>query len=78
MRLRDRWLPTPRPLAMFHRLRAGGLPAEGYLLTEKVPDAVGLPEAVRACRDAASCVPGRRGWPACCGRCTTAACRTAT
>jgi serine/threonine protein kinase len=43
--LRDRWLPTPRPLAMIHRYRAG-LPAEGYLLTEKVPDALGLPEAV--------------------------------
>ena len=38
---------------MFHRRRAGFLPAEGYLLTEKVPDAVGLPEAVKACRDAA-------------------------
>ncbi len=43
--LRDRWLPTPRPLAMVqvHRL---GLPAGGYLLVEKVPDAVGLAEAV--------------------------------
>jgi tRNA A-37 threonylcarbamoyl transferase component Bud32 len=49
--LRERELPTPRPLAMFHRARAGLLPAEGYLLTEKVPDAVGLPEAVKACRD---------------------------
>ncbi len=47
----ERWLPTPRPLAMFHRYRLGIYPAEGYLLTEKVPDAVGLPEAVRACRD---------------------------
>lgn len=47
----ERQLPTPRPLAMFHRPRAGFLPAEGYLLTEKVPDAVGLPEAVAACRD---------------------------
>ena len=27
------------------------IPAEGYLLTEKVPEAVGLPEAVRATRD---------------------------
>lgn len=43
--LRDRWLPTPGPLAVLHRYRAG-LPAEGYLLTEKVPDALGLPEAV--------------------------------
>ncbi len=47
----ERWLPTPRPLAMFHRYRAGILPAEGYLLTEKVSDATGLSEAVRVCRD---------------------------
>lgn len=47
----ERWLPTPRPLAMVHRYVAGFLPAAGYLLTEKVSDAVGLPEAVRACRD---------------------------
>jgi tRNA A-37 threonylcarbamoyl transferase component Bud32 len=33
--LRDRWLPTPRPLAMLQRIRRG-LPAEGYLLTELV------------------------------------------
>lgn len=50
--LRERQLPTPLPLAMFHRRRAGLFPAEGYLLTEKVPDAIGLPEAARACRDA--------------------------
>ena len=50
----ERWLPTPRPLAVFHRYRAGAFPAEGYLLTEKVPDAVGLPEAVKACRDPAT------------------------
>ncbi|MBM3978947.1 MAG: hypothetical protein FJ304_01430 [Planctomycetes bacterium] len=49
--LRERWLPTPRPLAMFHRYRLGIYPAEGYLLTEKVPGAVGLSEAVSACRD---------------------------
>jgi tRNA A-37 threonylcarbamoyl transferase component Bud32 len=47
----ERWLPTPRPLAALHRYHAGLLPATGYLLTEKVPDAVGLPEAVKACRD---------------------------
>ena len=35
--LRDRCLPTPRPLAAFHRFR-GGLPAEGYLLTELVAE----------------------------------------
>lgn len=44
----ERWLPTPRPLAVLHRYRAGLLPAEGYLLTEKVPDALGLSEAVQA------------------------------
>ncbi|HXD86128.1 MAG TPA: lipopolysaccharide kinase InaA family protein, partial [Urbifossiella sp.] len=33
--LRDRLLPSPRPLAAWHRYRFG-LPAEGYLLTEKV------------------------------------------
>ncbi|VTR97265.1 mn2+-dependent serine threonine protein kinase : Mn2+-dependent serine/threonine protein kinase OS=Singulisphaera acidiphila (strain ATCC BAA-1392 / DSM 18658 / VKM B-2454 / MOB10) GN=Sinac_2919 PE=4 SV=1: Kdo: Kdo [Gemmata massiliana] len=47
----ERWLPTPRPLAMFHVYRGGFLPAEGYLLTEKVPHAIGLTEAVKACRD---------------------------
>jgi tRNA A-37 threonylcarbamoyl transferase component Bud32 len=36
--LRDRWLPTPRPLLVLHRYRHG-LPAEGYLLAERVPDA---------------------------------------
>jgi tRNA A-37 threonylcarbamoyl transferase component Bud32 len=39
--LRDRLLPTARPLAMFHRRRRG-LPQEGYLLTEKIPDAEDL------------------------------------
>src|SRR5262249_8169577 len=33
--LRERGLPTPRPLAVFHRQRHG-LPREGYLLQEKV------------------------------------------
>ncbi|VTT96464.1 serine threonine protein kinase : Mn2+-dependent serine/threonine protein kinase OS=Singulisphaera acidiphila (strain ATCC BAA-1392 / DSM 18658 / VKM B-2454 / MOB10) GN=Sinac_2919 PE=4 SV=1: Kdo: Kdo [Gemmataceae bacterium] len=42
--LRDRGLPTPRPLAVFQRYRRG-LPAEGYLLTEVVPDAVPLDAA---------------------------------
>jgi tRNA A-37 threonylcarbamoyl transferase component Bud32 len=51
--LRDRWLPTPRPLAVFHRVRIG-LPAEGYLLTEKVAAAVGLDAAVRHCPDRAT------------------------
>jgi tRNA A-37 threonylcarbamoyl transferase component Bud32 len=39
--LRLRCLPTPRPLGVWHRFR-GGLPCEGYLLAEKVPDAVNL------------------------------------
>lgn len=41
---RDRWLPTPRPLVVLHRVTSG-LQREGYLLTEKVPDALTLPEA---------------------------------
>jgi tRNA A-37 threonylcarbamoyl transferase component Bud32 len=48
--LRDRWLPTPRPLAVFHRYR-GGLPAEGYVLTEMVPDAAPLRPAGRELSD---------------------------
>lgn len=36
--LRERLLPTPRPLAVFHRRRFG-LAYEGYLLAEKVADA---------------------------------------
>lgn len=36
-----RCLPTPRPLAVWHRYRRG-LPHEGYLLTEKVADALDL------------------------------------
>jgi tRNA A-37 threonylcarbamoyl transferase component Bud32 len=39
--LRERCLPTPRPLAVFHRRRRG-LQREGYLLTEKVPAAADL------------------------------------
>jgi tRNA A-37 threonylcarbamoyl transferase component Bud32 len=36
-----RCLPTPRPLGVWHRYRRG-LPYEGYLLTEKVADALDL------------------------------------
>jgi tRNA A-37 threonylcarbamoyl transferase component Bud32 len=43
--LRDCWLASPRPLAVFHRIKHG-CPAEGYLLTEKVADAVELRENV--------------------------------
>jgi tRNA A-37 threonylcarbamoyl transferase component Bud32 len=39
--LRLRCLPTPRPLAVWHRFRQG-MRHEGYLLTEKVPDALDL------------------------------------
>lgn len=39
--LLTRLLPTPRPLAMLQRFR-NGLAREGYLLTERVPDAVDL------------------------------------
>jgi tRNA A-37 threonylcarbamoyl transferase component Bud32 len=39
--LRLRCLPTPRPLGVWHRYKYG-LPQEGYLLTELVPDATEL------------------------------------
>jgi tRNA A-37 threonylcarbamoyl transferase component Bud32 len=39
--LLTRYLPTPRPLAVLHRFRFG-LPREGYILTEKVHDAIDL------------------------------------
>jgi tRNA A-37 threonylcarbamoyl transferase component Bud32 len=48
--LRFRGLPTPRPLAMWHRPRIG-LPGEAYLLMEKVPDAVDLASFYRALGD---------------------------
>lgn len=40
--LRERCLPTPRPLVVLHRRRAGLL-LQGYLLSLKVPNAVELP-----------------------------------
>jgi tRNA A-37 threonylcarbamoyl transferase component Bud32 len=39
--LRERCLPTPRPLAVLHRRRSG-LFQEGYLLTEKIENGVDL------------------------------------
>jgi tRNA A-37 threonylcarbamoyl transferase component Bud32 len=39
--LRERCLPTARPLLVLHRLRAG-MACEGYLLCEKIEDAVDL------------------------------------
>ena len=52
-----RRLPTPRPLAVWHR-HSGVLPREGYLLTEKVADA----------RDLAACVADLAALPAAEGR----------
>ncbi len=43
--MRLRGLPTPRPLAVWHRSRFG-LFQEGYLLTEKAPNAAELPHYV--------------------------------
>jgi tRNA A-37 threonylcarbamoyl transferase component Bud32 len=45
--IRDRGLPTARPLAVFHRTRLG-VPLTGYAVFDKVLDALGLPEAVAA------------------------------
>jgi tRNA A-37 threonylcarbamoyl transferase component Bud32 len=48
--LRERCLPTPRPLAVLHR-HWHGLPREGYLLMEKVPGAVELHRFVAGLAD---------------------------
>jgi serine/threonine protein kinase len=52
--LRFRGLPTPRPLALWHRTR-WGMVREAYLLMEKVPEAVPL---ARFVRDLAGLPPG--------------------
>ena len=44
--LRFRGLPTPRPLAVWHRQRLG-MTGSGYLLVDVVPDAVPLRERLR-------------------------------
>jgi serine/threonine protein kinase len=44
--LRERGLPTARPLVMFHRY-SGGRPREGYLLTEKIDGATELHDWAR-------------------------------
>jgi tRNA A-37 threonylcarbamoyl transferase component Bud32 len=44
--LRERCLPTARPLAVLHRYR-NGMPCEGYLLAEKIEHAVDLLEFAR-------------------------------
>jgi tRNA A-37 threonylcarbamoyl transferase component Bud32 len=56
--LRLRCLPTPRPLAVWHRYR-GGLPGAGYLLTEAVPEAADL----RAFADRLAALPAAEGRP---------------
>lgn len=43
----DRMLPTARPLFVAHRLK-NGVPCEGYVAFEVVPDAVELPAFVRS------------------------------
>jgi tRNA A-37 threonylcarbamoyl transferase component Bud32 len=48
--LRERCLPTARPLAVFHRYR-NGMPCEGYLLAEKIGEAVDLLEFARRLAD---------------------------
>jgi tRNA A-37 threonylcarbamoyl transferase component Bud32 len=45
--LRERGLPTPRPLAVLHR-RRHGLSFEGYLLTEKIDNAFELHQFVNS------------------------------
>ena len=45
-RMLDRSLPTARPLAVFRR-RACGIEREGYLVTEKIPDAIDLASYVK-------------------------------
>jgi tRNA A-37 threonylcarbamoyl transferase component Bud32 len=50
--MRERCLPTPRPLAVFHR-RKKGLAYEGYLLTEELPRAVDLARSVADLKDLA-------------------------
>ena len=41
----DRGLPTAKPLAMVERFRYG-VPREGYIVFEKVPDGIELPQAL--------------------------------
>ena len=56
--LRDRDLPTARPLAYFQRRRFG-LPAEGYIIFDKVPDATELAGSI--CRSDAPALADRLG-----------------
>jgi tRNA A-37 threonylcarbamoyl transferase component Bud32 len=54
--LRFRGLPTPRPLAMWQRMRLG-MPGAGYLLLEKVPEALDLRQTFLALE---GLTPGQR------------------
>ena len=48
--MRDRGLPTARPLAIFHQYR-GGRPHDGFLLSEKIEGATGVDDWVRRIAD---------------------------
>jgi tRNA A-37 threonylcarbamoyl transferase component Bud32 len=57
--LRERLLPTARPLAIWHRI-VGGLAREGYLLTEYVPDSRDLHGRLHDLTEAADCLGLRK------------------
>lgn len=65
--LLDRGLPTARPLLVLHRHRLG-CPAEGYLLAERVPDALDLVEAVAEASARPDCRRVIRTWADSLGR----------
>ena len=81
--LRERQLPTARPLAVLHRRRRG-LCYEGYLLTEKIPDAVDLHGLMDELRGLTPTSPAlcfgctSTGWLNSFAASTNASCRTAT
>src|SRR5262249_26379135 len=55
----ERSLPTPRPLAVLHRVRAGLL-QEGYLLAEKIDNAMDLREFLDSVSSQESGVRGQQ------------------
>jgi tRNA A-37 threonylcarbamoyl transferase component Bud32 len=59
---RLRGLPTPRPLAVWHRRRLG-LCREGYLLVEKVPEALNLRGFVEGLASRPDAERNARLWP---------------
>lgn len=65
--LLDRGLPTARPLLVLHRHRLG-CPAEGYLLAERVPDALDLVEATATATARPDCRRIVRTWADSLGR----------